>query len=364
MSTIYIVSDYGKLIKKGETLQLKRENDLLKTIFPFKTEHLIIMGNIEVTASALRMLMHHNIDTVFLSGSGKFNGKLAFQTGKNVFLRQKQFKLLENNEFKLNFAKTIAAAKMKNQLSFMQRIGRKRDTEGRIDIATEKLKGTIRTLETAENLDSARGYEGLGARHYFSIFRYSIIQDWAVFNGRSMHPPEDNVNAVLSFLYTMIFFRVDAALETEGLDSYAGLFHTLDYGKRTLSFDLMEEYRVVLGDMLAVSLFNLNILKPEDFEEVVFSEKSDDFPLQIQETSEGESELAEPVVYQEKRGVLLTKEGLRKVITQFEKKLDTPYFYAPLAKQITYKQLIHEQISHFKRVIMGEEREYKPLVIK
>lgn len=361
MSTVYIVSDRGKLHKKGDTIQMVAGDGTVSTIFPFKTDQLIIMGSAEITGSALNLLMRHNIDTVFLGKNGRFNGKLAFQEGKNVFLRQKQFRQLENMDFRIHFAKSIARAKMKNQLTFMQRIKRRRDIEKNVAKAVESIKRCIKNLQETDDIDIIRGLEGSAARNYFSVFRYNIIQDWAVFNGRSMHPPEDNVNAVLSFLYTMVFFRVDAALESSGLDSYVGYFHSLNYGKRSLAFDLMEEYRTPVADTLCCSLFNLGILEEDDFEEVVFSPESADYPLQ---TDIAEQDDAEHAVIQEKKGVLLTKPALRKVITQLEKRLDAGIFYQPLQKSITYKRLIHEQINHFKRVLNGEETEYKPLTVK
>lgn len=355
MSIIYIVSNYGRLIKKGDVLLLKKENDILKTIFPFKTEQLIIIGKIEITSPAMNLLMRHNIDTIFLGSNGRYNGKLAFQTGKNVFLRQRQFQLLEDTKFCLKFSQSIVKGKLKNQLSFMQRIKRKDYPQQEVVDAITRMKNTIKQVDFAESIEQLRGYEGIGARYYFSVFKGSIIQDWAKFNGRSMHPPKDNVNAVLSFLYTMILFRVDAALETIGLDSYVGYLHSLDYGKRSLAYDLMEEYRTPIADTLTTALFNLGVLNEDDFEEVLFSPENDEYPLEVLEDT--------PVV-QEKKGVLLTKIGLTKVITQLERKLDTSFYYQPLVKKITYKKLFFEQIKHFRRVMTGEEAEYKPLVLK
>ena len=121
MSIIYVVSDYGRLIKKGDVLQLRKGDDLLKTIFPFKTEQLVIIGRIEITSAAINLLMRHQIDTVFLHRNGRFNGKFAFASGKNVFLRQKQFKSIEDDAFTLEFARCVVRGKLRNQLTFMQR---------------------------------------------------------------------------------------------------------------------------------------------------------------------------------------------------------------------------------------------------
>ena len=362
MATIYIVSENGKLQKKGETLQLAHPDGTVSTLFPFKTEQLVILGSVEITGGALRTLMKHGIETIFLSTNGKFQGKLVFQENKNVFLRQKQFKQLESTEFRSNISKSIVEGKLRNQLSFMQRITRRDEKRSFLNQTIENMKRTIQKVSETNDIASLRGLEGIGAKYFFSVFRENIQPDWAIFKGRSMNPPEDNVNAVLSFLYTLILNRVDAAIEEEGLDPYVGNYHELDYGKRTLAFDLMEEYRTPLADTLCCALFNLGVLNPEDFREVVFSSESDEFPLST-ETSLTEGD-QQPVVYQEKKGVLLTKEGLKKVIAQFEKKLEAQLFYQPQTKHLSYKRIIREQVRHFRRVLVGEEREYKPLLMK
>lgn len=355
MSTIYLISTQGKLTKKGETLVLHMDENTTKTIFPFKTEQLVLIGNIDLSTPALKFLMHRQIDTVFINKNGRYNGRLDFSQGKNIFLRIKQYERLKDEAFRLRLAKSIVSAKLKNQLHFIQRIGRKREEKQKINAAKEQIRALWNKAQQAASLDSLRGYEGAAARAYFSVFQHALLPDFARFDGRSMNPPQDNVNAVLSFLYTLILYRVDAALETEGLDPYAGYFHALGYGKRTLSFDLMEEYRTPLADTLTIALFNLGVLQESDFREVVFSAESDDFPLEPDEEHEA---------FNEKKGILLNRDGLRKVITQFEKKLDTEIYFTPLQKRISYKQLIMQQVKHFKRVLNGEEETYRPLVQK
>ena len=120
----------------------------------------------------------------------------------------------------------------------------------------------------------------------------------------------------------------------------------------------MEEYRTPLGDSLTASLFNLGVLNENDFHEVTFSSEDVEFPLEAEDDTEAN------ITFQKKKGVLLTREGLRKVITHFEKRLDTRLFYPPLQKPLSYRQIISQQIRQFKRVINGEESLYKPLVIK
>ena len=356
MKIIYLTSDGAKLLKKDNTLVLEKDKKESHTIFPHQTEQIYIIGNINITTPALKLLMKHKIDTVFIGKNGKFYGKLTFTPSKNVFLRVKQYRLLDDKTFPAYIARTIVKAKIKNQITFLRKLYRKKNfTE--IKRAIKTLENSIVSVQNLTDVNKIRGVEGIASKTFFSVFHFSFKPDFAIFKGRSKNPPEDNVNAVLSFLYTLLYFRVDAYIEAEGLDSQVGYLHSLDYGRKSLAFDLVEEYRTPIAEALTVTLFNLNILKEDDFREVNFSSKDDEFPL------EPDSE-NEPELVINKRAVLLNNDGLKKVISQFEKRLSSEYFYTPENRKLFYKELIHHQVRHFKRVIIGEEKEYKPLIIK
>jgi len=360
MGTVYIISDHGKLTKKDDALQFYGADGTERKIFIHRTDRIIISGTVEITGSALKLIMRHQIDTVFLSKNGRYNGKLEFSDGKNVFLRKKQYDLLNDEQKKIEIVRSIVRGKIKNQIAFMQRIGRKKDTIT-IDKAIRDAQRNAANVENATSVDMLRGYEGYGSRLFFSVFKENIVPEWAVFKGRSMQPPRDVVNAVLSFLYTLLAYRIDAIIVMEGLDPYVGYLHTLDYGKRALCFDLMEEYRTSICDTLTCALFNLGILKPVDFQRKVFNEEDDEYPLE----QDGIEQVDKTIETSEKvEGVLLTKEGLQKAAYQFEEKLKTLILYPPLGKQLSYEQVMIEQIRHFKRFVSGDEMEYKPFVIK
>lgn len=356
MTTIYIVSNHGTLAKRGDTLQLLRDGAVAKTIFPFKTEQLVISGNIEVTAQAMRLLMRHRIDTVFIGRNGRFAGKLLFEGGKNVFQRKKQYENLDKAEFVLAFCKAIVGGKLRNQLGFMQRLGRRIQELPDQVAAVARMKNLQQSLAEASSVESIRGIEGMAAKTYFSVYRHAIHCEWTRFTTRSMNPPLDPINAVLSFLYTLILYRVDAAIETAGLDGYVGYLHALDYGKKTLAFDLMEEFRTPLADTLTTGLFNMGTLQQDDFRSHDFRQESDEFPSCA--VAEGEEAGQLPG----RKGILLIEEGLGKVIAAFEKKLDSPVFYPPIDRSIPYREIFDHQVRHFRRFLMGEENTYKSFV--
>jgi CRISPR-associated protein Cas1 len=307
----------------------------------------VISGMVTITGAAIRLLMKHNINTVFSGGNGKYNGKLEFDVTGNIILKRRQYLLTENEDFSLNIAKSIIRSKIKNELSFVQRIKRKNDEEG-FKQTIGSLKTAIENIQDCKSKDILRGYEGIAAKNYYSVFRHNLIPPWALFPRRSMNPPLTNVNAVLSFLYTLLMYRVEIAIQAVGLDTMLGFMHSIEYGKTALVFDLMEEFRTPIADTLCCSLFNLGMLSEDDFELVM----DEDFP----ETGTDRKNSEFPV--------WLTQKGLAKTISGFEKKVSSILYYQPLKAEIPLNNIIIEQVKHFKRVLLGEEHEYRGYIYK
>ncbi|OJF75744.1 MAG: CRISPR-associated endonuclease Cas1 [Treponema sp. CETP13] len=366
MAFIYILSDYGKLSKENETLLFFQDDGTKTILFPFKTEQLVLMGNISITGGAFRLIHKYKIPITFLSSNGKFNSKLVYEEPKNIILRQRQFNVISNKQKSLEIAGSIVLGKIKNQIAFLQRVKRKSNNlqvQKSISISIEQMKQKIQSISTATDIDQLRGLEGAAARLYFSVLKYNITPDWAIFKSRSRNPPKSNVNAVLSFLYTLLMYRVSSAIESQGLDTMAGILHVINYGRSSLVFDLMEEFRTPIADSICCSLFNLKKLKEDDFEQKVFSEKDENYPIKNYCDEEENKDNISFSVESEK-GVLLTKNGLKKVVKSFEEKMDTQIFYEPLQKKISYQRIMIEQAKLYKRVILGEENKYQPYYFK
>ncbi len=356
MADIYLISDYGKLFRNNRVFNFLYPNGTVSRFFPHNTERIFIIGNIEITPDAFKMLMHNKIEVIFLNKNGIFNGKLVFDDSKNVLLRKKQYDKLNNREFILKWCKNIIDGKIRNQLSFANRIKRKHKEIKELHDTVETMKTMIEKLPLATNTNEVRGYEGAASRLYFGALKRAIQPHWAEFEGRSMNPPRDNVNAVLSFSYTLLNHLVETYVLSEGMDTYVGYLHTVEYGRKSLIFDIMEEFRSPLCDTLTVALFNLGILQPDDFRTINFSNTDDEYPL---EPMDDEDERVST-----RKGVLLTKDGLKKVIERFEAKLEEEYYYMPLQKQLAYRKIIAEQVKHCKRIINDEENEYRPFTVK
>jgi CRISPR-associated protein Cas1 len=330
--------------------------------------------------------MRYDIDTVFLTQNGRYLGRIASPESRNVFLHKRQYALLDDLAFSVKMARSIVAGKMANMAALLMRIRRSRGA----DIAGRKAKEIqelMPLLEKAESVDSIRGYEGRASALYFDAFGSGFVEKQD-FTRRVRRPPTDPVNSVLSLLYTFLMNRVYAAVRVAGLDPYPGFLHSIDYGRYSLVLDLMEEFRSIIADTLALSLFNLKILQRDDFiverpddeeaDEVEESQRAlpdvsadpigrisfseeDSVSFDIPEQRMEESTVSRP---SGRYPVKLKPEAFKRVIEAFEKKLTTEFYYPPAEKTLTYAEALFFQAGHYRKVIEGEVKTYSPVLLK
>ena len=358
---IYVKTQGARIVKEGRHLVVKKGDGIYNTLFTYKLKQLLLFGNIEITHNALCQIMRNNIDTVFLTRYGRYLGRLAPSESKNVFLHKKQYLLLEDFNFGTRIVRSIVAGKLTNMATLLLRIKRTRK-QTYAGVLAGKIHDLIPKLTAADNIDSVRGYEGRGSAIFFEGLRYGFINPHN-FNKRVRRPPTDPVNSVLSLLYTFLMNRVYAAVRIAGLDPYPGFLHTIDYGRYSLVLDLMEEFRTIIADTLTLSLFNLQILKQDDFyiekpvERVSVSSNPDNADvskdpiglISMDNTEETEFDLPDQRMEADaeaasaitgKYPVKLESNAFKRVIDAFEKKLTTS-FYHPLAeRQLTFADAI------------------------
>lgn len=382
---VYVRTQGARVIREGRHLLVKKEQDTLNTLFTYKLDQLVLFGSVEITHAALVSLMRFGVDVVFLTVNGRYLGRLSAAEAKNVFLRKRQFALLDDEAFTLKAAKAVVAGKLANQATLLNRIKRTKD-EPAAGLKAQAIQELLPLLDKAESLEAVRGYEGRGSALYFEGFPKGFVGDWG-FTRRVRRPPTDPVNSVLSLLYTFLMNRVYAAVRVAALDPYPGFLHAIDYGRHSLVLDLMEEFRPIIADTLTLSLFNLKILKKDDF----YSERP------LNETLAGPQHPPVPDVTQDPIGwistdcpapglmdlpeqsgieaapeaartgkypVKLREDAMRRVIEAFEKKLTTQFYYPPAERQLTYGEALIHQAQHFRKVIEGEVDAYQPVLLK
>lgn len=383
---VYITTQGSRIIREGRHLLVRKGTDTYRTLFVHKLKQVLLFGNVELTSSARNMLLHHGVDTVFFTRDGRFRGRFAVEESKNVLLRKRQFLSLDNEEFGLKFCRQIVYGKLANMATLLMRISRTKKN-GESAARAQEIRRLFHKLDTAQSINSLRGYEGRGSALYFSVLKLGFVRPMG-FTCRVRRPPTDPVNAVLSLLYTFLFNRVYAAVRITNLDPYPSFLHTPDYGRFSLVLDLMEEFRIIIVDTLTLSLFNLNILNNDDFrieqQEALCENKTDvektpdvtkdyygithdtgdisTFDTPAQRMADRLDDNAE-----QKGGkppVLLKVDAFKRVLEQFERKLTTEFFYLPEQRKITYADALVSQAGQYRKLIEGSLDVYQPVLLK
>ena len=198
----------------------------------------------------------------FLTENGGFLAKVQGPVSGNVLLRREQYRRADDMKASTSIASAILTGKIANCRNVLQRALRdhsdKIDTNA-ISAASQRLANALRRLQTESSLDELRGIEGESADAYFGVFDQLITsqKDCFRFCERNRRPPLDNINCLLSFIYTLLMHDVRSALETVGLDPAVGFLHRDRPGRYSLALDVMEEFRPYFADRLALSLVNL-----------------------------------------------------------------------------------------------------------
>ena len=333
MGDVFILSDFGKLSKGGSHLVYTNCEGYSKPILPFKTDMLVFASSVSITGDVFQILSENAIPAFIIGRHGRKNVRLDYGQGKNVFLRQEQFRLLDDRKRSLKIAKSIVAGKIRNQITFAMRIGRSNPDFLEIESIAEQMKAVLKKVAACRSVESLRAYEGTAACLYFSVFDMNIRPEWAVFGTRSQRPPKTNVNAVLSFLYSLLTCKIQTALEAFGLDTMVGNLHSLSYGKDALAFDIVEEFRTPFAETLCCHLFNHGMLCPDDFR------------------IDGD-------------GVYMTEHGAGVVTSAFEEKLSNEMELERLGLPLPYSKIFLEQARHYRDVVLGTESDYVPFSFK
>ncbi len=271
LNTLYVTTDRSYLRLDHETVRLEVEG---QSRFQMPLHHLgaiMCFGNILVSPALMARCAEDGRSLVFLSARGEFQARVQGPTSGNVLLRRAQYGAAGAGELGMNIARNMVAGKIRNTRGVLVRCAREAtDAAAREKLRTVagSLAQAVGRLEQAANLDVVRGLEGEAAREYFGCFDAMVRanQEAFQFRGRSRRPPLDRINALLSFLYTLLKNDCVGAAEGVGLDPQVGFLHEMRPGRPALALDLMEELRAVLADRLALTLINRRQIGADDFE--------------------------------------------------------------------------------------------------
>ena len=270
LNTLYVTSEDSYLSLDGENVVIFNQTQEMGRIPLHNLEAIVSFGYRGASPALMGGCAGRNISLCFLTPQGKFLARITGSVKGNVILRKRQYEASIDSDISLGIARNCILGKVYNSRWVLERATR--DHGLQVDVEQMKrasgfLKDSLGYIETCTDMAQLRGYEGEAASVYFGVFNQMILQqkkDFA-FSGRNKRPPLDNVNAMLSFVYTLLTGLVASALETVGLDPYVGFMHADRPGRVSLALDLIEELRPVLADRFVLALINRKMITGKDF---------------------------------------------------------------------------------------------------
>lgn len=263
MGRLYVTEPGSCVHRDGERLVVRKENLVLLDLAVRDVDAVVLESGAHVTMPALRLLLENGCDVAICTGRGDLVGRLVGRASRNVPLRMAQYEAYRDLARRTILARAVIAAKAANSAEVL-RAWRANHPDDDIAAAENEIEQLASGLEAAE-LESICGLEGTIARIYFGQLDRMLLGDLR-FERRSTRPPHNEVNALLSFTYTLVGNELTALLDAGGFDPYLGLFHALDYGRPSLALDLLEPFRAPVCDALVLRLLNLRMLRAEHFE--------------------------------------------------------------------------------------------------
>ncbi len=270
LNTLYVTTPECYLALEGETVLILNNNETVARLPLHNLESIVTFGYTGASPALMGECAARNIGLTFLTSSGRFLARVIGESRGNVTLRKEQYRISDNEEKSCVIAKNFIIGKIFNAKWTLERTIRDHGmfiNVEQLKDSSQKLSNLLEEARCCYDLEELMGIEGSAAGIYFRAFNDLILQqkDDFYFKGRNKRPPTDNVNALLSFVYTLLAGDCVSALETVGLDAYVGFLHRDRPGRASLALDLMEELRTSLADRFVLTLINKKIVTGKGF---------------------------------------------------------------------------------------------------
>ncbi|MGD9677390.1 MAG: type I-C CRISPR-associated endonuclease Cas1c [Vulcanibacillus sp.] len=339
LNVLYVTTPNSFLSLDGENIVILAEGSEKFRIPIHNIESIVCFGYMGASPALMGFCAEKNVGLCFMSQYGKFLARVIGPVYGNVLLRKKQYYVSSNELDCIPIAINCITGKLVNSRVVLERSIR--DHSEKVDVvmleqASSYIKNKISRLKHSKSLDEIRGIEGDCAKTYFGVFNELILQQKEDFfmHDRNKRPPRDNLNAMLSFLYTILAHDIQSALETVGLDPYVGFLHRDRSGRASLALDLMEEFRSFFVDRFVLSLINRKQITSKGF------------------------------TTKESGGVLMDNDTRKEVLTAWQKRKQEEITHPFLNEKISIGLLPYVQALLLARHLRGDLDEYPPFLWK
>ncbi len=340
LNTLFVTLEGAWLSKDGQAVEVRHERETKLRVPLHNLESIVTFGwDISASAQLMAACAEAGITLSFCSPNGKFLAAATGFASGNVLLRREQFRRADDPAACAAIARHIVAAKIANCRASLLRTARDRpesDGSATLQSKAQWLGHRVETALREESLDVLRGIEGDSAAAYFEAFPLLLTtKDPAIaMQGRNRRPPTDPVNALLSFLYALLAHDCRSALAATGLDAAVGFLHKDRPGRPSLALDLMEEFRPVLADRLALALLNRRQLEADDFDR------------------------------RENGAVALREDSRKKVLVAWQERKREEILHPFLQEKVTWGLLPHLQARLLARHLRGDLDAYPAFIWK
>lgn len=337
LNTLFVTTEGAYLKKDGQSVVVSVDQETKLRLPLHNLDGIVCFGNVMCSPFLMGACAKAGVSISFLTMYGGFIAAVNGFSPGNVLLRREQYRWADRPEQTLNLAQNFVAAKIANSRNTLLRAARDTaipEAKTIMQKMAKRMAHGIDAARQARSLDSLRGIEGESANNYFSVFNHMIAPrvEGFEFTGRSRRSPLDRINALLSFLYSMLTHDARSACEATGLDAAVGFLHRDRPGRPGLSLDLIEEFRAFIADRLALSLINRKQIQAKDFE--------------ITES-----------------GAVLLKDKPRKtVLAAYQKRKQDTITHPFLGEKTTVGLLIHLQARLLARYLRGDLDAYPPFL--
>jgi len=339
LNTLFVTTQGSYLAKEGETVVVKVEQVVRLRIPVHTIGGIVCFGNVGCSPFLLGFCAENGVGISFLTEYGRFLARIQGPVSGNVLLRREQYRKADDSAFSAAMARAVLIGKIANCRTVLQRALRDHSEKldaGRIADTVKRLNNHLESLNRDQPLEILRGLEGDAAHIYFSVFDHLIVsqKDAFSFHERNRRPPLDNVNCLLSFIYTLLAHDIRSALETVGLDPAVGFLHRDRPGRPSLALDLMEEFRPFLADRLALSLINLRQVQDKGF------------------------------IKTDTGAVLMSDDTRKTLLVAYQERKQEEIYHPFLDEKVTIGILFHIQALLLARYLRGDLDGYPPFIWK
>lgn len=339
LNTLYITKPDVYLATQGDNIVVREQQKTLARYPLHNLQDIVLFTYLGISPQLMERCMEHGIGIAYLSAKGRLIARIQGKSKGNILLRRTQYRIADDPDRSIGIVRNIIAAKLYNEKWVIERYIRQyayRIDSRRLQACSMQLTEMLEKVRGASAADTLRGFEGSAQAIYFSCFDDMILnqKDDFSFGIRSRRPPLNRVNALLSFLYAVLSNDVASALETVGLDAYAGFMHADRPGRASLALDLVEELRAPVADRFVLSLINKKVVDAGDF------------------NSESNG------------AVMLNESGRKKVIVKWQERKKEELTHPYLKEKISWGLVPFIQASLLARYLRNDLDAYPPFLWK